>query len=137
MPVKSSIFSLWYRKEDIITIKGLSIFNHINISAIYRGEIINLPINLDKEINLLRNSYTIKNSSGRTFQNLFHRFEALNKTFKSRFLDRFRYKSKVDNLLEMRKEILLETFKYLDFESLTKVLNSCSYLRKEFWCKNK
>uniref|UniRef100_A0A7S3NPN5 F-box domain-containing protein n=1 Tax=Euplotes crassus TaxID=5936 RepID=A0A7S3NPN5_EUPCR len=95
-----------------------------------------MPLNLDKEINLMGSSYTVNNANGRDFANLFFRFDQLNKSFKSRFLDRFLSRMKVEHLFDMKKELLVEMFKYLDFESLRAILNSCSYLREEFWKQN-
>jgi hypothetical protein len=108
---------------------------------------------------LLRNSYTVKNESGRNFQNLFTNFSQMVKILKCRFVDRFEYGAKplmklvpqpnnvfpIDefseqqevkyHIVKLREEELFLVFLYLDFNSLRNVLYSChllyTYLKDE------
>ena len=120
-----------------IKIKGLSILNFININAIHRDISINIPINIEREISMQRNSsYTVCNEKGKEFEHLFTRFQSLSKWIKSRLIDRFEYSSNVDYITDMRFEVLMIIFLYLDFVSLSRILRSWDKFHTNFWKNN-
>ena len=134
------LFTITYdlkdRRKSQIQIKGVSILFHINLTAIFNCKIISLPINLEKEINLLRTTYTVNNESGRTFVNLFNRFDPLNKILKCRFIDKFEYPSSVEHISHLRFELLVIICTFLDFKSLYNILTSCNEFHRNFWKAN-
>lgn len=135
----------------------MSVYNHIILTATYNSELYKLPINLDKEVGIASNwSYTIKNTSARTFKNLFYRFDTITQILKSRFIDRFIYGNKAlmqfvelpgqmqldefselhpkkYTIIKLRDENLFVIFQYLDFDSLRKVLCTCNLLYSKFF----
>ncbi|CAI2379566.1 unnamed protein product [Moneuplotes crassus] len=135
------MFSLKYVKsggndKTAIHVRGLSILNHLVLTVKSRGNSYEIPLNLDKTITIGRSSYTVNNEIDKTFTALFTDFDKMNVMLKNRCLDKLIRRTKVERIFDMRKELLVEIFKYLDFDSLKVILNSCSFFREEFWDKN-